>query len=111
LLNKLDAGNPAFGGSVFFYDAFLQPPGIGPATSIPMPATPSFIAWIRNRSATAILAINATHASGATGNVLLGPGDVWIYFAAGKPTGGGINTITVQGTASTNATCEVYVSA
>lgn len=106
LLVKLDAQTPNFPGSSQLYEQYLQVPTTG--TTLPLPANPTYIVWVRNRSTNINLTITPTFAGVVTPSpLIIGPGDVFINFCGSKT--GGITNLQLFGDGATCA-CEVYLA-
>lgn len=73
--------------TVVFYDPFFQAPAAGLAVTLP--ASPSFIAYVKNLDAAANLTVAWT-AVGAAGSstMVLVPGGIFIYFQPSEAAGG-----------------------
>lgn len=108
LLAKLSAGNPTFGAVTDFYNEFFQ--AVIAGSVVALPATTCYLAWIRNRAATAInLQVAITYVSPGNASILtIGPGDVFVYCAASKATGG-FTALTLTGLVSI-CSAEVYLA-
>ena len=110
LLAKLSAGNPTFGAVTDFYNEFFQAAIAG--SVVALPATTCYVAWIRNRSTLTTpinLQVAITYVAPGNASILtLGPGDVFVYCAASKATGG-FTALTLTGLVSI-CPVEVYLA-
>lgn len=108
LLAKLSAGNPTLGAITDFYNEFFQAQVAGSVVALPV-AT-SFVCWIRNRSTAGVnLQVAITYVAPGNASILtLGPGDLFVYYAASKATGG-FTALTLTGLISI-CPVEVYLA-
>lgn len=110
LLAKLSAGNPTFGATTDFYNEFLQATVGGVTPSLP--AATCYVCWIRNRSTVTspiYVQVGITFVSPGNASIFtLGPGDLFVYDAASKLTGG-YTALTLTGLSST-CPVEVYLA-
>jgi len=111
LLCQVDARNPTLGAASYFYDQYFTVPTV--ATGITLPANPSFVAWIRNRSNSGgtilVNPIFLTTGSGVS-QCTLGPGDLFLYFNQSKSATSGISSLSLTAVGST-CPCEIFLAA
>lgn len=93
-------------GLVFFANEFFQASNAG--SPVTLPASPSFIAYVKNLDAAQNLTVAWTPTGGASSSFVCVPGGVFIYF---QPTegAGGFTAMTLTAAAGTINT-EVFVA-
>lgn len=105
LLSFINPGSLPFNAAGEFSNEYFQALVGGSAVSLP--ATTSYVVFVRNRHATANLGITSTFLVLGPQQCFIGPGDFYLWFNASKTSG--ITALSLTGIGST-VPCEVYVA-
>jgi hypothetical protein len=105
LLSMINPGSLTFGALATFYNEYFQALSTGSALNLPAPT--SYVAWVRNRHASANLGISVTFLVIGVQQCFIGPGDVYFWFNASKTSG--YTALSLTGIAGT-VPCEVYLA-
>lgn len=103
LLANINPGSLPFNATAYFYNEYFKTSG---TVQIPLPTC--YVLWVRNRDASASITVAPTFSIFGPQLVVIGPGDLFLYFNASKTTGYIGLTLSVQ--AGGSALCELYMA-